>query len=1095
LTTNWNIAGYEGGIPCYANLRNAVTEFGIDNTGATNVSGAVESALQSIDDNDVLFFPNGTYLFNNTISVPSNRVLRGESPIETKLLFNLQANANMIDVSGTSGIETAITDIGGFGEFELTVSDATGFSVGDDIEIEQENEPDVHYTNADWNVSWAQNIKGQILKIAAISGNTITVDRSFTFDYNISFAMTMRKIDAKTNVGFENFYIERVDANTGLTNNNFLFYYSNNCWIRRVHSYYTARYHVRMEKSRNIELRECEIEMADDCGGGGAGYGVLAQKHTEDCLIEDNIFHDIRHPLIVKEGVSRNVYAYNYCFDIRNNASCDSDPANPYADISLHGHYPAYNLFEGNIVGRISSTDHWGPAGPGNTFFRNRVTTEKGVWTQEYSHEQVFVANELVDPAGMFDNRDGTVNGTVLVANTIQGVVDNEPTETVANSLYRNTKPEFFGNLAWPAMGYGTTVGSGVIPAQQRWLDGVPMSTDQLCSACLYPDMGTINNLCGISSINLSTNLDAINRTFTWFKDNIEIPGENQSEYTVLSPGTYKIIADSLGCVTESEIVVVDYPVVNLPEDFTLCSPSKIQLDADNSNLPNVTYTWSTGATAQTIDVISEGSYSVTVSADGCGTGNDEVTVTSELIDVTGDELTAAGTANLTVNEAGVFNWYTQAEGGASVHTGTSYSPNVTESTYFWVENANGLEFNIGNASSTLSNGYYNSDFAATFYYFDVLYPITLNSVMVYAEDPQTVVITIKDSGGNEVGSVSQAVDAGEQVIELNIELPVGTNYSIDSEGTTDRLWREKEAGNWDYTEAGYMTIHSTEPAWIETNGYYAFWYNWQCTAGNPCDRTPVLAEVSTGTNVAPSVSLITPIQDTTLPLGYNLQVSASATDIDGTISDVKLYIDNQLIRSITSAPYEWGSANSPEPDELNNLAVGTYTIKVAATDNQGASTETSFTLTVTPLTQTIELTAGWNLVSTYLLAEDMSVSTLFPNATIVKTDSLFFNSTQPSVFNTITEIEVGKGYLVYNSVAETLYISGSVAETEYFASLHDGWNLIGCPYSTSTTFETAFGSELNNIQSIKSFEGSWINEGIQTINSFEPGKAYYILK
>ncbi|MBK8808052.1 MAG: hypothetical protein IPO21_15975 [Bacteroidales bacterium] len=208
-TSEWNIAGYEGEIPCWSQLRNVVTEFGVDNTGATDVSAKIQAAINAINENEVLYFPNGTYLFKTTINVPSNRAIRGESPVNTRLLFNMGGNFNMFNMTGSTSTEIAITAIGAFGETSLTVANATGFAVGDDIEIQQENDPALHYTDAAWNVTWAQNLKGQILKIAAISGNVITVDRTFTFDYDISFAMTMKKITAKTNIGFENFYIER----------------------------------------------------------------------------------------------------------------------------------------------------------------------------------------------------------------------------------------------------------------------------------------------------------------------------------------------------------------------------------------------------------------------------------------------------------------------------------------------------------------------------------------------------------------------------------------------------------------------------------------------------------------------------------------------------------------------------------------------------------------------------------------------------------------------------------------------------------------------------------------------------------------------
>ena len=64
------MVGYEGELPCVANERNAVTEFGIDNTGLSDVSTKVNTALNTISEGEVLYFPAGTYLFENGITVP-----------------------------------------------------------------------------------------------------------------------------------------------------------------------------------------------------------------------------------------------------------------------------------------------------------------------------------------------------------------------------------------------------------------------------------------------------------------------------------------------------------------------------------------------------------------------------------------------------------------------------------------------------------------------------------------------------------------------------------------------------------------------------------------------------------------------------------------------------------------------------------------------------------------------------------------------------------------------------------------------------------------------------------------------------------------
>ncbi|WP_299313153.1 polysaccharide lyase [uncultured Aquimarina sp.] len=100
-------------------------------------------------------------------------------------------------------------------------------------------------------------------------------------------------------------------------------------------------------------------------------------------------------------------------------------------------------------------------------------------------------------------------------------------------------------------------------------------------------------------------------------------------------------------------------------------------------------------------------------------------------------------------------------------------------------------------------------------------------------------------------------------------------------------------------------------------------------------------------TNEPPMISFATPTSDIIVDEGYSLDVKVNASDTDGSISNVKLYVDNNLIRQESVAPYEWGHASSPNPDEVNNLSVGAHVFKAVATDNEGLTSETTFTLTV----------------------------------------------------------------------------------------------------------------------------------------------------
>ena len=101
------------------------------------------------------------------------------------------------------------------------------------------------------------------------------------------------------------------------------------------------------------------------------------------------------------------------------------------------------------------------------------------------------------------------------------------------------------------------------------------------------------------------------------------------------------------------------------------------------------------------------------------------------------------------------------------------------------------------------------------------------------------------------------------------------------------------------------------------------------------------------GNNEAPTVSFQSPTSDISLVEGYNLQIEVIANDNDGTIDNVKLFIDNNLVRQINATSYQWGHSQSPNTEELNGLLEGTYIFKAVATDNEGATSETQFTLTV----------------------------------------------------------------------------------------------------------------------------------------------------
>jgi len=93
--------------------------------------------------------------------------------------------------------------------------------------------------------------------------------------------------------------------------------------------------------------------------------------------------------------------------------------------------------------------------------------------------------------------------------------------------------------------------------------------------------------------------------------------GTHDSIYNVTQSGTYTVtLLTVCGTLTDSTIVVEHAtPVVNLGHDSLLCNGDGIELHA---YFPNSTYSWSTGSTADSINVSTQGTFIVTINSFGC---------------------------------------------------------------------------------------------------------------------------------------------------------------------------------------------------------------------------------------------------------------------------------------------------------------------------------------------------------------------------------------------------------------------------------------------------------------------------------------------
>ncbi|MBO9703726.1 MAG: cellulase family glycosylhydrolase [Sporocytophaga sp.] len=82
--------------------------------------------------------------------------------------------------------------------------------------------------------------------------------------------------------------------------------------------------------------------------------------------------------------------------------------------------------------------------------------------------------------------------------------------------------------------------------------------------------------------------------------------------------------------------------------------------------------------------------------------------------------------------------------------------------------------------------------------------------------------------------------------------------------------------------------------------------------------------------NQAPSVSIISPSNNASFVAPASVVINGDATDADGSITKVEFYSGSTLIGTDLTAPYAY---------TLSDLPVGTYSVTIKATDNNGATT------------------------------------------------------------------------------------------------------------------------------------------------------------
>ncbi len=298
---------------------------------------------------------------------------------------------------------------------------------------------------------------------------------------------------------------------------------------------------------------------------------------------------------------------------------------------------------------------------------------------------------------------------------------------------------------------------------------------------------------------------------------------------------------------------------ITLSDDEYLCNNDSVTLTASIAS----SYLWSNGATTRSITVADPGNYSVQTTAT-CGSATSPAITIQKFyaeIQNTKEDTSCIGQPfELGASGNGTVLWFDEPSGGNLLDTGNIfYTPNITETTTYYaaVEMAANSSTDFCQPTNHSGSSQYSGNTFNSYIIFDVHKNFTLKSVKVYSDRAGTRIIELRNASGNVLQSQSVNIPTGTSRINLNFEIPAGTNYQLGTNGATNqtnfgytspRLRRTSSGVSYPYTIPGVVSLKNSDNG----TAYYYYFYDWEVETQLTCTspRMPVTATVGNITTV-----------------------------------------------------------------------------------------------------------------------------------------------------------------------------------------------------------------------------------------------------
>jgi hypothetical protein len=622
---DWSYAGIPGGIPERTSVC-ATIDSAVYGNGTADATDAIQNALDSCPDGQVVYVPEGTYIVNGTIHLYDYDTLRGAGPGKTILKHAGGWSRSLVDMRGSIYYQLAtlhkthdVVEANKDSQV-ITLSSTSGIMPGDILLINQLNDNDIvdpvgvegkctycGYENGD-------RVLGQLVEVTAVDGNQVTLNLPLHWTYDTDLDPWAYQVDAYAMVryaGLEDLTLTQDNPEVEFVIEMDGAQYS---WVKNVEIKNIQRRGMWIIDSLQNEVRECYVHIGIDGYGRDRGYGIFLDIHSSNNLIEDNVLSTIDGGgIMTGGGASGNVIAYNYLHDI-----LFDDPWWLIASPSInHNPHPKMNLWEGDI-GTKAEADIIHGSSSHNTIFRSQL---KG-----WQSESITTRNNAVEIAAKntYMNVVGSVLGTpgksnryevlpgqpyddwsdkvIWVLGVGSGVNDPNVAATllrhgnydyvsnsvvwdpgianhdIPDSLYLGGKPEWWcQETRWPPIGPDVDGYYNDIPAKRRF-EGLP---------CSQTTEMTLNGISGDETIYLTWEVNAaLPVTSTWEISYDGPAGDQPSPitglpeptraYTLTGLTNYTLYTVTLTAMLDSTPILTD-TVMIMPTDIFVFLPLVIR--------------------------------------------------------------------------------------------------------------------------------------------------------------------------------------------------------------------------------------------------------------------------------------------------------------------------------------------------------------------------------------------------------------------------------------------------------------------------------------------------------------------------------------